>query len=124
MVRAAERIPNEFQRGKLLVEISVAWTKLGDSGTVRTLARSGLDLVLKVRDSMQDERRKGYLEVQLALLHDSLGDRQAASQSFDRAIASAKAVEQPNVRLDLLQFIARSLAEFGDFEGAQRRPRS
>src|SRR4051794_20944784 len=120
-VQAAEAIPNDFQRGKVLVEIAAAMPGKGDHPGSRPLARRGLELVRGVIDAAQDERRKGYLLVQLALLQDSLGDRRAARQSLDRAIASAKGVAPPNVRLDLLQFIAHSLAQVGDFEGAQRK---
>jgi tetratricopeptide (TPR) repeat protein len=118
---AAERIPNEIQRGKLLVEIAAVMARRGDHVASRALARRGLDLVRKVIDSLQDEGRKGYVWVQLALLQHCSGDREAARRSFDRAIEAARTVAQPNRRLDILQFIARSLAEVGDFEGAQRK---
>ena len=39
VARAAERILNDFPRGKLLVEVSAACAKHGDRETSQTLAR-------------------------------------------------------------------------------------
>src|SRR4051812_26463832 len=58
---AAEAIPDQLQRGKLLVEIAAAMIQGGEHLASRALARRGLELVRGLIDSAQDERRKGYL---------------------------------------------------------------
>jgi tetratricopeptide (TPR) repeat protein len=87
----------------------------------RDLGRQGLDLIRKVIERSPDEAKNGYLWVRLALLQNHLGDRAAARQSLDRAIVAAKTIKQENGRVDLLQFVAYTLADVGDFEDALKK---
>jgi len=117
---AATTIPNEFLRGKFLFEIGIARAQAGDRATARALLRQGAELIRKAIDGRKEEGAGGYLAVHLAALQYRAGDRAAAAETFARVIGLAKAIpaEKENRKLDLLQFIARTQAEVGDFASA------
>ncbi|MHB1556187.1 MAG: hypothetical protein ACYC61_01780 [Isosphaeraceae bacterium] len=118
--RAAERIPNAFLRGRFLFEAGMARARAGDHAAALAHFRRGTEQIRKAIDSRKDEGGKGYLYVHVAALQHRAGDRAAAGASFARAVEIAKALphEKEGQKADLLQFVARTQAEVGEFAGA------
>lgn len=119
-IKLASEVENPISRGTLLVEIAAAQTRRDNKTKARELANKGLALVRAQIDRIGDDR-SGYVWVRLALLQNTLNDRDAARQSLERAIENARRIKQENLRIDLMQFIARTLAEIGAFADAQKK---
>ena len=84
------------------------------------MANKGLTLVQAQIDQTGIDRA-GYLWVHLALLQKMTSDNTAARQSLDQAITIARKTQQVNRWASLMQFIARTLAEIGEYADAQRK---
>jgi tetratricopeptide (TPR) repeat protein len=118
VVRAAAAIPFEMPRGELLVEIGFARSAAGDQAAAQSLFVQGIKLVEHAADSVKEGHRKALINVHLALLQHRIGDQAAAQASFTRALEVAKAIGDKNLKVDALQFLARTQAETGDFAAA------
>ncbi len=118
VVRAAAAIPFEMPRGELLVEIGFARSAAGDQAAAQSLFVQGIKLVEHAADSVKEGHRKALINVHLALLQHRIGDQAAAQASFARALEVAKAIGDKNLKVDALQFLARTQAETGDFAAA------
>jgi len=120
VIEAAEKIEIPWYRASLLVEIASDLSERGDRARAQELANKGLAIVRAQIDKIGDEGA-GYLWVRLALLQNTMRDRDAARQSLERALETARKTKGKNRRIDLLQFTAHAFAEIGDFESAQTK---
>jgi tetratricopeptide (TPR) repeat protein/peroxiredoxin len=119
VVEAAEAIPNQVARAAVLSRVAASRAKAEGEAGARSIFQRAIGLAQGSVDSAKDDRSRGYLLVQLALIQVEAGDRAAARESLKQAIPSADKIEQAASRHDLMQFIAHIQADAGDVEGSR-----
>lgn len=121
VIRAAESIPNAFQRASTLSQIAAAQARSGLDGeaAARATFRRAIDVARSSLEMAKDDRVRGFLLVRLALVQIEEGDRLAAGESLSQAIRAAEQIEPEGVRHDLMQFIAHTQGEAGDVKRAR-----